>query len=205
MIEYSRMAQDKLIHWTCGNSPDSPMRPWEESKQNWFLMETCPSGTAEQLWDGGGTISDSILGGHQTLFHTNYIGGGACAPSPPTLRSLSMDSPRLLAHLTLEDSWPLSWRGSSNDYYDCGVVNLMHLSDEREPWGGEGDKQEFGQSQRNKSLISWEQDMIFWLNSVKILINGGWNLSCQISYPQFKEKISPPNPSPSPPIHIQPY
>ena len=34
MIEYSRMAQDKLIHWTCGNSPDNPMRPWEESKQN---------------------------------------------------------------------------------------------------------------------------------------------------------------------------
>ena len=42
-------------------------------------------GTAEQLWDwgGGGTISDSILGGYKTLFLAPPL-----HPPPPTPRSL---------------------------------------------------------------------------------------------------------------------
>ena len=157
---------------------------------------------------GGAPLVTQYWGGTKHFFILTILGGGACAPQPPLLYGPCPWTPLDCLHIWHLKTPDLSVDGAlSNDYYDCGVVNLMHLSDEREPWGGEGDKQEFGQSQRNKSLISWEQDMIFWLNSVKILINGGWNLSCQISYPQFKEKYphpTPPLPLP-PPIHIQPY
>ena len=48
----------------------------------------------ETLRLGGGTISDSILGGHKTLFLLNLYnfknigGGGTCPPCPPTPQSL---------------------------------------------------------------------------------------------------------------------
>ena len=39
-----------------------------------IALDKIYTGTAEQLWDwGGGTISDWILGGDNTLFLTNYL------------------------------------------------------------------------------------------------------------------------------------